>query len=217
MYAAATAVSRSRSRSRARLSRVGVSLNTHKYSRWTEPETKDYVSQGLPLDFEFKFSDVISSSEFANMYDRFKIDYVVVHFQLINNPDATIAINNDPAGSYTSTNFYPKLWYIRDYDGGAEETLSSIKERQGVKYFVMRPNVTYKVKLRPMVAVQTYRTLTTTGYAPKRLALDFANGQEVPHYGLKTVFDTLGYNPPDTQPWKVRYEVKYYFTCSDVR
>lgn len=151
------------------------------------------------------------------MYDRFKIDYVVVHFQLINNPDASIAPNNEPANVNTSTNFFPKLWYIRDYDGGSSETLTAIKERQGVRYFVLRPNKTYTVKLRPMVAIQTYRTSTTTGYAPKRLMLDFANATNVPHYGLKTVFDTLGYNPPDTQPWKLRHEVKYYFTCKDVR
>lgn len=205
----------SRSRSRTRRSRIN--LNTHRYSRWTEPATTDFVSQGLPLDFEFKFEDIINASEFSSMYDRFKIDYVVVHFQLINNPDASIAPNNEPNAVNTSTNFFPKLWYIRDYDGGSSETLSAIKERQGVRYFVLRPNKTYTVKLRPMVAIQTYRTSTTTGYAPKRLMLDFANATNVPHYGLKTVFDTLGYNPPDTQPWKLRHEIKYYFTCKDVR
>jgi len=218
MYAAATAVSRSRSRSRSLIvPRYKPSLSTHSYSRWTEPQTKDYPSQGLPLDFEFKFDNIIAASEFSSLYDQFKIDYVVVHLQLINVPEASIAPNNDPSAVNNSTNFYPKLWYIRDYDGGDEETLSSIKERSGVKCVVMRPNMVLKIKVRPMVAVQTYRTATTTGYGPKRMTLDFANGSAVPHYGLKTVFDTLGYNPPDAQPFKIRHEVKYYFTCKDVR
>lgn len=214
--------SRSRSLSRRSIgvlhkARPMISLNTHSYSRWTEPETTNYNSQGLPLDFTFKFADIIASTEFQTLYDQFKIDYVMVHIQLVNNPDAAIAPNNDPAAVNNSTNFYPKLWYIRDFDGGSSETLSSIKERQGVKYMVMRPNATLKVKIRPMVAVQTYRTATTTGYGPKRMFLDFVNGTEVPHYGLKCVFDTLGFNPPDTQPYKLRHEIKYYFTCKNVR
>ena len=215
MYAMATA-SRSRSRSRARKVKR-ISLNTHCYSRWTEPATKSYVSQGESLDFEFKFEDIINYTEFSNLYDSFKIDYVSVTFQLINNPNAFLTPNNDPSAQNPQTNYYPKLWYIRDYDGGSTDTLTEIKERQGVKFFVLRPNKVYTVKLKPMVAVQTYRTATATGYGPKRMTLDFANGVNVPHYGLHTVFDTLGFNPVDTQPWKMRYEVKYYFTCKDVR
>ena len=211
---ASLSMSRSRSRTRARRSRV--SLNTHRYSRWTEPATKDFISQGEALDFEFKFENIINYTEFQSLYDTFKIDYVVVTFQLINNPDSFLY----PTGTTNNqnlTNYFPKLWYLRDYDGGSSDTLTEIKERQGVRYFVMRPNRTYTVKLKPAVAVQTYRTATTTGYGPKRMALDFANGTNVPHYGLHTVFDTLGYNPVDTQAWKIRWEVKYYFTCKDVR
>lgn len=215
MYAAAVA---SRSVSRARAGpRHRPSLNTHSYSRWSEPATKSYDSQGIANDFEFKFTDIIGYSEFTSLYDQFKITAVVVHLSLINDPSASIAPNNDPANQNNSANYYPKLWYVRDYDGGSGETLSSIKERQGVKYFVLRPNRSYKIVIRPMVAVQTYRTSTTTGYGPKRMTLDLANGTDVPHYGLKTVFDTLGLNPVDAQPFKLRYEVKYYFTCKNVR
>lgn len=215
MYSAALA--RSRSASRARTARTRVSLNTHRYSRWTEPFTKSYDSQGINNDFEFRFNDIISYSEFTNLYDQFKIDYVVVHLSLITNPDASFATNNVPTAATNSSNWFPKLWYIRDYDSGSAETLTSIKERQGVKYFVMRPNRSYTIKIRPTVLVQTYRTSTTTGYGPKRMALDFANGVDVPHYGLRTVFDTLGLNPVDNQAFQVRCEVKYYFTCKNVR
>jgi len=49
------------------------------------------------------------------------------------------------------------------------------------------------------------------------MMLDMANGVNVPHYGVKTVFDTLGLNPLDAYPFKLRWEAKYYFTCKDVR
>jgi len=197
------------------------SLNVHKFSRYTEPATLEFASQGLNTDFEFKFSDVINSTEFSSLFDQFKLETVILKFQLITNPDAIQSTDPQQTGINGSkiqpTNWYPKLWYIRDYDGGTGETLSSIKERQGVKFFIMRPNKEFSIKLKPAVAVQTYKTLTTTGYGPKRMFLDMANGTTVPHYGLKTVFDTLGLNPLDAYPFQVRWEAKYYFTCKDVR
>lgn len=172
----------------------------------------------MPIDLEFKFSDLINAAEFSTLYDQFKIDYVVVMFQLINNPNSLQPPNaTTTQANGQQSNYYPKLWWIRDYDSGSSETLTSIKERQGVKCRVMRPNQTFSVKLSPMVAVQTYATPTTAGYGPKRMYLDFANGTGVPHYGLKCVFDALGNNPADEFPFKIRYEVKYYFTCKNVR
>lgn len=239
-----SAARRSRSRSRSRYSRLrsayanrgrapsiprslragsararkSVSLSRHSYSRWTEPATKDFVSPGLNMDFSFKFNDLISYSEFQTLYDQFRIDYVIVNIQLINNVTSL-----QPPGTTTTqangqeANMYPRLWYVRDYDFGSSETLSSIKERQGVKCVVLQPNRPLRIKVVPKVPVQTYRTSTTTGYGPKRMFLDFANGVDVPHYGLFTVFDTYGINVSDTFPYKVRHEVKYYFTCKDVR
>ena len=198
------------------------SLNVHKFSRYNTAQTFEYASDGLAVDFEFKFTDIINNTEFSSLFDQFKLTKVVMKFQMINNPDAVQATNDgvNSGSAYKSTNFsnwYPKLWYIRDHDGGSSETLSSIKERQGVKYITLRPNKVYNVVVSPSVAVQTYKTLTTTGYGPKKMFLDMAGGTTVPHYGVKTVLDTLGVDVNDTSPFKIRYEAKYYFTCKDVR
>lgn len=195
--------------------RIGFSLNTHRFSRYGEAGTLSFNSLGQAADFDFKFNQIINYTEFSSMFDNFKIDFVKLKLQLISNPDAITTTNGST--TFNPTNWFPKLWYIRDYDGGGSETLSSIKERQGVSFFVMKPNREYVVKIMPKVAVQTYRTSTTTGYAPKRLALDFVNGLDVPHYGLKTVFDTLGIDPSDSTGFQIRWEAKYYFTCNDVR
>jgi len=212
---------KSKKKRRTLTRRKNFSLNVHKFSRYTEAATVEFASQGLNTDFEFKFSDLINYTEFSSLFDQFQIDKVVIKFQLITNPDGIQSTDPQTSGINSSniqpTNWYPKLWYIRDYDGGAGETLTSIKERQGVKFFILRPNQEYSIKLSPAVAVQTYKTLTTTGYGPKRMMLDMANGVSVPHYGVKTVFDTLGLNPLDAYPFKLRWEAKYYFTCKDVR
>jgi len=201
---------------RAKKRAKGFSLNVHKFSRWTEPATLEFPSQGLDTDFNFKFDNLINAAEFSTLFDSFKITSVAITFQLINNPDAFLALSG-PVNAQNVTNWFPKLWYIRDYDGGAAETLSSIKERQGVKFHIMRPNQAFTIKLSPAVSVQTYKTALTSGYGAKRMFLDMSNGTAVPHYGLKTVFDTLGLNPDDTYPFKLRWEAKYFFTCKDVR
>ena len=108
---------------------------------------------------------------------------------MVSNPYAAVNVNDAGTGTWhaNNTNMFPKMWYIRDYDAGASETLNSIKERQGVEFFIMKPNKEYTIALKPMVAVQTYKTSTTTGYGPKRMWLDIANGPTVPHYGLRAL------------------------------
>jgi len=197
------------------LPRKRFSLNVHRFSRFTTAATMDINSTTHPGQFQFKFDDILGHSEFGAMFDAFKITKCVVKLQLITNPDNSIVLNDGTAQN--PTNWFPKFWYIRDYDGGSSDSLAQIKERQGVKYFVLRPNKVYNIAISPMVAVQTYRTTTTTGYAPKRLFLDMANGTDVPHYGVNYVVDTLGIDPNNSYPFKIRYEVKYYFTCKDVR
>jgi len=185
------------------------------FSRYTTAATIEANSTTTTGQFQFKFEDILGHTEFGAMFDSFKISKCVVQLQLINNPDSFLTVNGTTDGQ--RANWYPKFWYIRDYDGGNADSLAQIKERQGVKFFVMRPNKTYSIPVVPKVAVQTYRTATTTGYAPKRLFLDMANGIDVPHYGLNYVVDALGLDPDNTYPFKIRYEIKFYFTCKDVR
>jgi len=209
--------SRSRSfpRNRRVMRRKTFSLNVHRFSRYTTAATLDVNGTTYPGQFEFKFDDILGHTEFGAMFDSFKITKCIVKLQLITNPDNSIVLNDNTAQN--PTNWFPKFWYIRDYDGGSADSLAQLKERQGVKYFVLRPNKVYNIALSPMVAVQTYRTATTTGYAPKRLYLDMSNGTDVPHYGIHYVVDTLGQDPNNSYPFKIRYEVQYFFTCKDVR
>jgi len=199
-----------------------VSLNTHSYSRYSTAVTLDVTSTTLQDERQFKFEDILGYSEFAALYDSYKMTKVVMMIQLISNPDAAYPLNTAVTnGTFITgpTNWFPRWWYIRDYDGGGSDSLASIKERQGAKCFVLRPNKINRIVIKPKVLTQAYAGSTATGYLvtqAKSLFIDMAN-TAVPHYGLNSVVDCMGQDPNDTYPFKIRVEFKYYFTCKDVR
>lgn len=159
-------------------------------------------------------TDVLSYSEFTAMFDQYKILQVDFKIQMITNPDSTADVNVNNVTN--SVNWYPKIWYIRDYDSGGSDTLAQIKERVGVKFFVMRPNKEYTIKIKPKVLLQTYKTLTATGYTPKQCWIDCVDNN-VPHYGLNAVIDCLGLNPIDANGFRFRIEPKFHLAFKGVR
>jgi len=164
------------------------------------------------ISFEFKLSDMPAYTEFTALFDKYRIDKAEVNFQLINNPNALLQTNS--INSNSANNWYPKLYYCRDYDDAATVTLTQIKERSGTKMAVLEPNKVVRIKLKPAVAVQLYKTATTTGYSPKWGAFVDAAQPDVPHYGLKCVVDMLQVDP--LQTFNVITEYKLWFTCKDV-
>jgi len=163
-------------------------------------------------NLEYKFNDMVGYTEFSALFENYRITKIKVTFQMINNPNS----NFYPNSNNFSGNWYPKLWYTVDHDGGSDETLTTMKERQGVKCRILEPNKTIMVSFKPMCRTLTYKTSTTEGYAPKNIKLDMAD-VTVPHYGLLYLVDTNGFNPDDTYPFKIAMETKFFFTCSGVR
>lgn len=164
-----------------------------------------------------KFDDMVAYGEFTNLFDAYRIEMVTMTFQLINNPNSlqppneTITLANG-----TPSNWYPKMWYVRDYDGGPTETISSMKERQGVKCRILKPDTVVKVSFIPRVRSLIYKTATSEGFAPKRVRLDMTD-VSVPHYGLHVVWDMNGLDVNDTYPYKIAVETKIKFSCFGVR
>lgn len=157
---------------------------------------------------------MVEHTEFSSLFEKYKLDRVIMKFQLINNVDSTWNLND--TANNNRTNWYPKMWYAVDDDGGVTDTIATMKERQGVRCRILEPNKTVTVSFKPKVRIQTYKTATTTGWAPKAMKLDMAD-VDVPHYGLSVVFDTNMQDPVDTYPFKVILEVQYKFTCYGVR
>lgn len=216
MYAAATA-SRTRSvytqtpRNRVR------AQGTHSFSRHCAGQELTLNGTFLARQYEIMFNDMIQSSDFTALFDAYRITKVTYKFQLVNVPEANLTINSVLGAPVQNiTNWYPKMWYVMDYDGGATETLNSIRERQGVKCRILRPDKEIKISFRPKCRVLTYKTADTEGYAPKSIKIDM-NDTDVPHYGMAVVFDTNGYDPNNDYPFKIAVERKITFQCYGVR
>lgn len=193
--------------------------NEHMYKRWTDPLPVDITGTTYNLGLVFKLEDVKGEADFADLYDRYMLTTVVLRFKLVTNPDSSIKLNTTAGAlsDFQMTNWYPKLWYCVDYDDNSTETLAQLKERAQTKCKVLMPNKFVKVVLKPAVTIQTYRTATSTGYAPKwKQWIDMAQ-RDVPHYGLKFSVDTCGIDPNDSYPFKMEIDRRYYFTCKDVR
>lgn len=201
-----------RSRSRSRVRAQGV----HTFSRHCAAQTVDINGTFLSRQYNDKFEDMIQSSDFTSLFDMYRIVKVTYTFQLINVPEASLVPNASSASFANGTNWYPKMWYIVDHDGGTTETLNSMRERQGTKCRILQPNKVVKVSWTPKCRVLTYSTDTTQGYAPRNIKVDM-NDTAIPHYGLAVVFDTNGYDPSDSYPFKIAVERKITFKCFGVR
>lgn len=213
---------------RARISvgrgRVSMNRNVHAFKRMANSQIETVTGSGLSGALQFALSDTIGHSEFDVLYDRYMLTAVVVKFRIVNNPDAPGYLNSNPGlaapsgqSNWNSTNWYPRLFYCKDYDDSTAETLAQLRERAKTKMVILKPNRYHKVVIRPAALVQTYYTSLGAGYAPKwKQWIDMAQNS-LPHYGLKYNIDCSANDPTDTQPFKVEIEKQYFFKCKDVR
>ena len=207
-------LSRSRSRVRGRRGAIRVQ-GAHTFSRYCEASTIEVNGTYKADNWTAALSDLVQSADFAGLFDQYRITKVVMTFQLINNPTAYGNLNL-ATGSQTATNWFPKMWYVVDHDGGSTETISTIKERQGLRCRILQPNRVVRVVFKPKCRTLTYSTSTSTGYSPKNIKIDMTD-TNVLHYGLNTVIDSNNVDPSNDYPFKIRVEKKLFFTCYGVR
>lgn len=188
---------------------------THTFSRYCAAEEVSMNGLFLARMYSVKFEDMLQASDFTSLFDQYMIKKVTYSFQLITNPDATWVLNQS-GGQANPSNWFPKMWYIADQDGGTTDTLNSIRERQGVKCRILQPNKTVRISFTPKVRVLTYQIGEVSGYAAKSCKIDLSD-VAVPHYGMSCVFDTNGLDPDNTYPFKIAVERKLTFSCYGVR
>lgn len=195
---------------------AGPSRNVHSFKRAAAGSTVTFNLPETGGALSFALSNITANTEFANLYDQFKLTRVVVKFMLISNPDATnYFAPGTNTGAVMSTNFFPRLWYYRDYDDASTPTLTDIRQVGKAKCFFLKPNKEYKIAVRPAKLNQLFRGVATTAYAPDwKSRLDMGN-QDTPHYGLKYVVDNHGVT--STTSFQMRINYDYYFTCYNTR
>lgn len=202
----------------SRPKRRGLNSNVHSFKRWATTGTANIAYPATTYSGVEKFTldSLVSSTELTNLYDQYKINAVVVKIRLVNNPDATYMPGITSVDS-SGSNYYPRLWYVRDYDDNSTLTLDEIKQCGKAKCVTLKPNVEYKIKVKPAVAMQVYRTTTTTGYAPMWPKKLDCSQSDIPHYGIKWVFDGMGVTRRSNDIWNLRFEYQYYVTMFNTR
>lgn len=171
----------------------------------------------FPYSMAFTFNDIGNITEFTNLFDRYMITGVKVMFSLLSNPD--VDTTQGGVNAAPTIQVYPRIWYTRDNDDASLTTLASLKEYGGVKCRVLKPNAITSVYIAyPRTAMGLSQTsgLQASGVnKPMWIDCGYPN---VNHYGLKFAIDfgsasaTAG-----TQMFRIKYELKYYFKCKDVR
>lgn len=188
--------------------------NVHDYVRYGVSETFSHSGAASTSYAKlFAMSESINYGELIALYDQYKVVGVKMMFQLINNPDADNAYAT--AVTPSSNNYYPKLWYVRDYDDIATDTLADLKQRNNVKCKVLRPNKMISVYLKPALKCPVYLDGVTNAYAAEWDKWIDCTNPTVPHYGVKFAMDTQGISP--SQTWSIRVEYKYYLKFKNVR
>lgn len=171
-----------RKRSRVPMRKI-VSINKGAISYTCEIPLNNYL---IPLGDNkvffaqsYAISAIPNYAEFTALFDQYRIRRVIVKFRLIQPPEAS----NTPATSQ----FYPDIGVTVDHDDATTPTsVDQILQYGKCKRGILRPNRWFTYRFYPTAALQLYRSVTTTAYAPARNSMWMDLAQvDMPYYALK--------------------------------
>lgn len=219
---------KSKRRPKARMSKALISSSVYHFKRnfetiplgsisnTTEIEEQD-TNNGL--SFQFKLSDLPGVSDFANLFDDYRINKVVL--KLIPQITSSNMPYNAAAGAGAGTGLgrNPRVFYAADYDDSNVVTsINALRQYGNVKVRPVVGNKPIKIIITPAISQEILRTPSTTAYAPKwKQWLDLAYN-DVPHYGIKMWVedcDGIAAGTPTAAIFKV--EGTMYFSCKATR
>lgn len=154
-------------------------------------------SIGMTLDY------LPNYTEFTNLYDLFRLNFVVATFR----PRFDIS-------AQTPTNaIYPRLYWARDQtDENPPATLAELQQYQRCKMAVITPVKGVTIKFKPNVVDNVYGSTLTTSWSPKFKQWIESAQHQTRHYGVKYVIDMWS-----SAITNIDIEYKVYFSCKSVR
>lgn len=159
--------------------------------------------------YSFNLQQISGFTDFATLFDQYKLTGVKVMFRLMSNPDA--GSNNN-----TAQQIFPSIWTVTDHDDDNTITLAQMKEKQGARRRVLRPNSIVSSYIKsPHIDMSVYNSSVTTGYTSSTPRWLDMNSPNIPHYGLKIVLDSEGVS--QIASYYISVEMKYYFKCKGVQ
>lgn len=194
--------------------------NIYNFMRYQDKTIADSLTKTLSFGAEtngqiaFGLSQVAGYTEFINLFDQYRINYVEVWFKR-----ATPSLLLDAANTANLIReLYPRCYCVKDYDGGALLTSSSVREYQ--RCITWLANRNKKVVLKPRTLTSAYDGITTAYTTGKgnNPWID-CSYPDVPHYSLQYVFETPVINPVVDEPFEmiINIEVRYHLSFRNVR
>lgn len=206
-------------------SRLNAGSTVHAYKRRVilygkdGPSSSFQVAPGVgfnSLGLQFQLSDLPNVSEFNNLYDFFKLNYIVIKIIW----QANMTDSQNVASSGTAI---PRLIWVIDHDdavapAATQAGATTLREYAKSKTFDFGTRRTCTIKFKPSILTENYVSGIATGYTVSyNKWIDMANNT-MPHYGLKAVMmcgQSTGTNTEYAQYFDI--ECTYYFQCKDPR
>lgn len=149
-----------------------------------------------------QLDQVVNASEFANLYDQYKINYVIQKYYM----------RVDPSAQSASTAVYPRIFMVRDLDSSTLLSQTEMRERSNLQIRVLTPHKPVTIKYKPNCLTEAYRGPTTTSYSPKwGQWLDMAT-QDIKHFGHAWNIDNF-----NNTNYSLEVETTLYFSCKNTR
>lgn len=152
----------------------------------------------------FQLSDLLNVSEFTNLYDQYKIDYVVQKYYL----------RVDPSAQTAATANFPSLYWSRDYDSSTVLSQSEMRQRANMRTAILRPDRPIVIKYKPNLLAEAYSnpgSLTPALQPVWNKWIDISQAS-VYHYGhLWNINNFTNTN------YRLEIETFVYFSCKSVR
>lgn len=151
----------------------------------------------------FSLSNLVNVSDFANLFDRYRITFVKIKVRL--------AI--DPSAQAAATARFPRIWWVHDFDdSNTPASIAELRENGKYREAALDPHRPVVFKIRPSTLSLVYRTAVSSSYEPRwKSWIDMAN-TDVPHYGIKFGIDDL-----TNTAYRVTFEQQIWFQCKNVR
>lgn len=127
------------------------------------------------------FNQLSNSSDFINLFEQYRIKYVVLKFYLTIDPGA------QAAGSAN----YPRLYWTRDTNDSTPLTTNEMYERGDMKSAILDPVRPITIGFKPNVLENIYISGVSTGYKASYDTWLDVNSSTVPYYGLKYNIDNF--------------------------
>lgn len=161
------------------------------------PLTATFSSNAIQL------GNVVNSTDFANLYDQYRINYVVLKFWL----------KVDPSAQTAAAATFPKIYWYRDYDDStAPSSLNEMRENAKTKIAVLHPNRPVTIKFKPNTLQLLYQSAIANQFKPAFGQWLDMGTTSTGHYGIKYCIDNF-----TNTNYQLDIEAIFYFQCRQPR